>query len=132
MNADFKKRQVLVIVQLLIGSVVLYLLHNYLLGALHINVEFVIPLWNIYMFHFISVLIVYSIVNFRFSNGKKQVFNPFILLMVLKMFFVVIFLFPLFLSDKPDKVGDAVNFFIPYFVFLVFEVYSINQFLSAE
>lgn len=132
MNEEFKKRQILVVLQLLVGSAVLYMLHSYLLGALGLSSELVIPLWTIYMFHFISVLIVYSIVNFRFSNGKKQVFNPFILLMVLKMIFVVIFLLPLFLSDKPEKVGDAVNFFIPYFLFLAFEVYSINQFLSTE
>lgn len=132
MNAAFKKRQALLAIQLLAGSVVLYLLHSYLLNALLPNKQFIIPIWNMYLFHFISVYIVYSIINFRFSSGKKQVFNPFILLMVLKMIFVIVFLLPLFVSDQTDKVGDAVNFFIPYFIFLAFEVYSINQFLRAQ
>ncbi|MCL6266707.1 hypothetical protein [Flagellimonas myxillae] len=130
MDESFKKRQVLFIIQLLAGTIILYLLHNYLLNALLPEKEYVIPLWNVYMFHGISVLIVYSIINFRFSNGKTQVFNAFILLMVLKMVLVVVFLLPLILSNAPDKIGDATNFFIPYFIFLAFEVYSINQFLA--
>ncbi|WP_164033622.1 hypothetical protein [Spongiivirga citrea] len=132
MNESFKKRQLLFMLQLVIGAAIIYLLHIYLLSSLMPEREFIIPLWNVYMFHTISVLIVYSIINFRFSNGKTEVFNPFILLMILKMILVIVFLLPLFLSDAPNKVGDAVNFFIPYFVFLAFEVYSINQFLTAE
>ena len=132
MPESFKKRQLLFMVQLLIGGALLYLLHSYLLNALQPDNKFVIPLWNTYLFHFISVLIVYSIINFRFSNGKTQVFNPFILLMILKMFLVVVFLLPLFVSEAPNKVSDAINFFIPYFIFLGFEVYSINQFLAAK
>ncbi len=132
MDQSFRKRQLLFMVQLLVGAAILYLLHAYLLKSLLPTKEFIIPLWNTYMFHAISVLVVYSIINFRFTNGKTQVFNPFILLMVLKMFLVVIFLLPLFLSNAPDKIGDAVNFFIPYFIFLAFEVYSINQFLSRK
>ncbi|WP_396591148.1 hypothetical protein [Allomuricauda sp. R78024] len=132
MNESFKKRQLLFMLQLIIGTAVLYLLHVYLLNALLPDRELIIPLWNVYVFHFISVLIVYSIINFRFSNGKTQVFNSFILLMILKMVLVVIFLLPLFLSEAANKVGDAVNFFIPYFIFLAFEVYSINQFLAPK
>ncbi len=132
MNESFKKRQLLFMLQLVIGAALLYLLHIYLVNSLMPDTEFIIPLWNVYMFHVISVLIVYSIINFRFSNGKTQVFNSFILLMILKMVLVVVFLLPLFLSDAPNKISDAVNFFIPYFIFLAFEVYSINQFLTAE
>lgn len=132
MDGSFKKRQLFFMVQLVIGAALLYLLHIYLLNALMPDRELIIPLWNMYMFHCISVLIVYSIINFRFSNGKTQVFNPFILLMLVKMILVVVFLLPLFLSEATNKVNDAVNFFIPYFVFLAFEVYSINQFLTAE
>ncbi len=132
MGEFFKKRQILFMVQLFVGAAILYMLHAYLSNALFPNKEYVIPLWNIYMFHTISVLIVYSIINFRFSNGKTQVFNSFVLLMILKMVLVVVFLLPLILSNAPNKIGDASNFFIPYFIFLAFEVYSINQFLAPK
>jgi len=129
---SFRKRQILFTVQLLVGSAILYLLHIYLINALFPDKVFLIPLWNIYVFHTLSILIVYSIINFRFSNGKTQVFNPFVLLMILKMILVIVFLIPLFLSNKTEKIGDTINFFIPYFIFLAFEVYSINQFLTAK
>ncbi|MDT0620532.1 hypothetical protein [Croceitalea vernalis] len=131
MDNSFKGRQLFFMLQLALGALIMYFFHSYLVSSLLPDKEFVIPLWNVYVFHFIAVLIVYSIINFRFSNGRKQVFNPFILLMVLKMILVVIFLLPLFLSDAPNKVSDAVNFFIPYFIFLAFEVYSINRFLTS-
>jgi len=118
--------------QLVIGAAILYLLHVYLLNSLASELEFVIPLWTTYVFHAIAVLVVYSIINFRFSNGKKEVFNAFILLMLLKMVFMIVFLLPLFLSDAQNKIPDAINFFIPYFIFLAFEVYGIHQFLAAE
>lgn len=132
MNESFRKRQLLFTIQLGFVVIILYLLHNYLLNALLPSKEFIIPLWNVYVFHGISVLVVYSIINFRFSNGKSQVFNPFILLMVLKMVLVVIFLLPLILSTSNEKIGDVINFFVPYFIFLAFEVYSINQFLTQK
>ena len=48
------------------------------------------------------------------------------------MILVIVFLIPLFLSNETEKIGDTINFFIPYFIFLAFEVYSINQFLTAK
>ncbi|MEM8927377.1 MAG: hypothetical protein AAGC45_04185 [Bacteroidota bacterium] len=132
MKEAFKKRQLLFMLQLVIVTGILYLLHSYLLNNLSADTTYVLSLWNIYLFHLISVFLVYSIINFRFSNGEREVFNSFIVLMVLKMIFVVIFLLPLFLSDATDKIGDAVNFFVPYFILLAFEVYSINKVLTAK
>lgn len=132
MGDSFKKRQILFSLQLLIGSAILYLLHIYLINALFSAKTFIIPLWNIYVFHIISVLVVYTTINFRFSNGKTQVFNPFILLMILKMILSIVFLLPLFLSDTTEKIGDTLNFFVPYFIYLAFEVYGIAQFLMAK
>ncbi|MEM1257725.1 MAG: hypothetical protein AAGH81_04290 [Bacteroidota bacterium] len=132
MKEAFKKRQLLFMLQLVIVTGILYLLHSYLLNNLSADTTYVLSLWNIYLFHLISVFLVYSIINFRFSNGEREVFSSFIVLMVLKMIFVVIFLLPLFLSDATDKIGDAVNFFVPYFILLAFEVYSINKVLTAK
>lgn len=132
MDKSFSYRQFLFLAQIFALSVVLYLMHAYLLDTLRPNKGTIIPLWTMYVFHAIAVYIVYSIINFRFSNKKKQVFNVFVLLMILKMFFIVIFLLPIFLSKTPDRIPDVINFFIPYFIFLGFEVYSITQFLSME
>ena len=36
------------------------------------------------------------------------------------------------LSDFEDKQPDVFNFFIPYFLFLFFEVYSLTRFLQKK
>lgn len=132
MNAIFKRHQTLFMVQLVIVTAILFLFHSYLLNSFQPDYIFVIPLWNIYVFHVIAVFLVFSIINFRFCNGKTQVFNTFIFLMVSKMVFVIIFLLPLFFSTDTNKVAEATNFFVPYFIFLAFEVYSVNRLLTAK
>lgn len=132
MNEAFLKRQGLFLIKLLGLGGILLLLHTHLVDSISTVDGFIIPLWKIYLFHTITVLAVYSIINFRFSNGQTSVFNSFILLMVAKMFLVILFLLPLFLSKSTDKVFEAINFFIPYFIFLAFEVYSINTFLAQK
>lgn len=131
MNQEFIKRETLFLVQLLLGSLLLYGMHSYLLGYLAKDILFFFPLWNAYLFHIASVFIVYTVINFRFSNGKKEVFNAFMVLMILKMVFAVVFLLPLILSEIEKKTPDVLNFFLPYFVFLAFEVYSVTNFLKA-
>lgn len=132
MNEAFKKRQMLFVVQLSMLTGILLLLHSHLLNSFEPDSSFVIPVWTIYLFHAITILMVYSVINFRFSNGRTSVFNYFIALMILKMIVVVIFLLPLFFSKSSNKILEAVNFFVPYFVFLAFEVYSINKFLVTK
>lgn len=131
-SPSFRKRQRAFILQLAVLSAVLFLLHSYLLSSLAPDSIFVIPIWQVYLFHVITVLLVYGIINYRYTMGKTQLFNAFIVLMVLKMVLVVVFLLPLFLSEVGHKIGDAVNFFIPYFIFLAFEVFSITSFLQSD
>jgi hypothetical protein len=132
MNSIFKKHQALFLVQLAISAVVLFFLHRYLLNSLVPDPIFIIPLVSVYVFHVIAVFVVFTIINFRFSNGRTHIFNTFIALMILKMIFVVVFLLPLFFSTEADKVVDVINFFIPYFIFLAFEVYSVNGLLTQK
>jgi hypothetical protein len=42
----------------------------------------------------------------------------------------ILFLLPLLLSDFENKQPDVFNFFIPYFLYLFFEVYSVTKFLQ--
>lgn len=49
---------------------------------------------------------------------------------LLKMILVIVFLLPLLMIEVKDKKPDVFNFFIAYFLFLIFEVYSIAKFLQ--
>ena len=72
----------------------------------------------------------YTIINYRFSTGKTNVFNVFMILTFLKMIFAILFLLPVLLSDFENKQPDVFNFFIPYFMYLFFEVYALTKFLQ--
>ncbi|RNC88202.1 MAG: hypothetical protein ED556_03185 [Winogradskyella sp.] len=126
----FKKRQISFSLQLVAVTAILFGVHTYLLSYFAEKIEFFFPLWHIYAFHFIVTAIFYTLINFRFSSGKTNIFNLFMGLTFLKMVFAILFLLPVLLSDFENKQPDVFNFFIPYFLYLFFEVYAISKFLQ--
>ena len=125
----FKRRQIAFLLQLLGITVVLLGVHMYLLNYFSDKVLF-FPVWHIYVFHSVVTAIFFTVVNYQFSLGKKQIFNVFMVLTFLKMILAVLFLLPLLLSEFENKQPDVFNFFIPYFLYLFFEVFSIAKFLQ--
>jgi heme/copper-type cytochrome/quinol oxidase subunit 2 len=132
MNELFKKRQVGFLIQLIVLSLVLFGSHSYLNYHFASDILLFFPLWHIYVFHMVTVLAIYTLINYRDSNGKTDVFNVFMLGMLLKMVLTLIFLLPWLLS-KPQQQGfDLANFFVTYFAFLTFEVYYVTKFLQKQ
>ena len=132
MNEAFKKRQTTFLIQLVVVSLLLFATHSYLLYHFANEVLFFFPLWQIYVFLFVVTLLLYSIVNYKFSNGKTEIFNIFMVSTFLKMILAIIFLLPLLLSKQEYKQPDVFNFFIPYFLYLFFEVFSLTNFLKKK
>ncbi|MBC3845712.1 hypothetical protein H8K90_04935 [Winogradskyella echinorum] len=130
MMEEFKKRQITFLLQLVGVSVVLFAIHSYLLYHFAKDVLFFFPIWQVYTFHVFITLLFYSVINYKFSNGQKNVFNLFMVLTFLKMILAILFLLPLLLSDFENKQPDVFNFFIPYFMYLFFEVFSLTKFLQ--
>ncbi len=130
MNDIFKKRETNFLIQLLSLSALLFGIHFYLNFHFANNVDLFFPLWHIYVFHIITIIIIYTLINYRDSIGKTEVFNAFILGMLLKMILALVFLLPWILSKPEQKGVDLANFFIPYFLFLTFEVYSVVKILQ--
>ena len=129
MNNIFKKRQSSFLIQLLVLTVMLFAVHSYL--AYYFTKEILFfSLWQVYTFHFIVTLLIYSVINYQDSVGKKQIFNSFMISTILKMILAVLFLLPLLMSTFENKKPDVFNFFIPYFIYLSFEVYSLNRILQ--
>lgn len=132
MNDLFKKRELNFLIQLIALSALLFAIHSYLNYHFAKEVVLFFPIWHIYLFHFITVIIIYSLINYRDSIGKTEVFNTFILGMLLKMILAMVFLLPWILSKPEQKGYDLANFFIPYFIYLGFEVYSVTKFLQKK
>ncbi len=132
MNAAFKSRQLAFLVQVVVITLVLLGIHAYLLSHFAKNSNYLIPIWQIYMFHFTVTTLLYSVINLQYSRGKTEIFNLFMGFTFLKMILVIVFLLPVLLSDIEKKQPDIFNFFIPYFFYLFFEVYSITRFLQNK
>lgn len=126
----FKKRQLTFLLQLIAVTAILFGMHSYLLSYFAEDVAFFFPVWHIYVFHVLVTALFYTIINYRFSTGKTNVFNVFMILTFLKMIFAILFLLPVLLSDFENKQPDVFNFFIPYFMYLFFEVYALTKFLQ--
>lgn len=129
---EFRKRQISFLLQLLGVTLIVFGIHAYLLSHFAKEVDFFFPLWQIYLFHVLITTVLYSSINYRFSNGKKDIFNLFMVLTFLKMVLAIIFLLPLLLSEFENKQPDVFNFFIPYFLYLFFEVFALTRFLQKQ
>ncbi len=128
----FKKRQTTFVLQLIGIAAVLFGIHSYLLHHFANDSIFFFPVWQIYVFHFVITLALYTIINYRYSSGKTDIFNVFMVMTFLKMALAIVFLLPLILSDFENKQPDVFNFFIPYFLFLFFEVFTLTKFLQKQ
>jgi len=127
---DFKKRQITFLLQLVGVTGLLLAMHGYLLYYFAKETTFFFPIWQIYIFHLIITLALYTIINYRFSSGKTDIFNLFMVMTFFKMALAIMFLLPLLLSDFENKQPDVFNFFIPYFLYLFFEVFTLTKFLQ--
>lgn len=132
MNTDFRKRQISFLLQILLISVVLFAIHQYVLHYFAGSFVFFFPLWHIYVFHILVATVIYTIINYRYSNGKTEIFNIFMGITLIKMILAIVFLLPLLLSDFLKKQPDVFNFFIPYFIYLFLEVFFVTKFLQKK
>ncbi|MFL0352919.1 hypothetical protein [Xanthomarina sp. GH4-25] len=132
MNPAFKSRQLSFLIQNIAVTLILFGIHSYLLFHFAENINFIIPLWQVYVFHFVVTTLLYSVINFQYSRGKTEIFNLFMGFTFLKMILAIVFLLPVLLSDTEHKQPDVFNFFIPYFLYLFFEVFSLTSFLQKK
>ena len=127
----FKKAQTEFLFQLVIFTIVLYITHWYLLHYF-VSEALFFPVRQIYGFHGFITTILYSVINYRYCSGHKNIFNLFMGMTLLKMILAILFLLPLLTSEFANKRPDVFNFFTPYFLFLVFEIFSVTKILRED
>ena len=119
------------LIKLLGFSFLLFAVHFYLVsqffeGNLHL------PIWSIYVFNAVLVAVVYSIILNKSKGESKNIFQLFLMLTIGKMVLAVVFLMPLFFKKSDHTQLEILNFFVPYFLFLTFEIFSLNKFLQKS
>ena len=118
------------IMKLLGVSLLLFLTHYYIYFQFF-NTPLYFPIWTIYCFNAVLVAIVYIIMsNKNKSPNPDNMLSLFLTLTGIKMLLIIVFLLPLFLGKSEHVMLEVFNFFIPYFLFLAFEIFSLNEFLQ--
>lgn len=125
------KEAISFVIKLIMFTLFLFVIHYYILGqffegTLHF------PIWTIYVFNAVLVFAVYSTITYKNRQGSKKMYQLFLSLTILKMILAIVFLLPLFLGKSEHAQLEVINFFIPYFLFLGFEIFSLNKFLQKS
>ena len=87
---------------------------------------------SIYTFHVVSALAVAGIVTLVHKNFKDYAGFAFMGTSLLKMLAAILFLLPGFLSDNKPSLINILNFFIPYFLFLIFEAVQVIKLINIK
>jgi hypothetical protein len=113
-------------------TLLLAAVHYYIFGIFFSEISLYLPLWAIYLFNAVLVLIVFAIVNYKVSKADAKIYNTFLVLTMVKMALAIVFLLPLFAGKSEHARIEVFNFFIPYFCFLAFEILMLNKFLKNQ
>ncbi|PKA82896.1 hypothetical protein ATE92_1036 [Ulvibacter sp. MAR_2010_11] len=102
-------------------------IHYYIFFNFFSEIILYFPLWIIYTFNAVLVFAVFAFVNYKSLQGSEKIYNIFLGLTLVKMVLAIIFLLPVFAGKVESPRVEVINFFIPYFVFLAFEIFSLNK-----
>lgn len=112
-------------------SLGLYAIHVYVLSQFF-DGSLILPVWLIYSFNALLVFIVFSMIKYFAKKKEKNLLNTFLILTLVKMGLIMVLLLPLFFKKPVHLQVEVFNFFIPYFAFLTFEIYSLNNFFQKS
>ena len=104
--------------------------HYYVLSVIMPEAIFLIPIWSIYAFNAVLVGAIIAIVMHYAAKKSDKLFYIFLAYTLLKMVLAIVFLLPLFVQESAYETAEVANFFIPYFGFLILEVFILFDFLK--
>lgn len=105
-----------------------YLIVNFSLS----NYEFFYPTYAIYLFHFLATFLIYLVLVLIYHNFRDKTGFAFMGASFIKMLAAIIFLLPMLLNHTGNAFGDLLSFFIPYFLYLVFETFYAVRLINTK
>jgi len=109
----------------LIFTLILFGLHKYFQYFFFKEVELYHPIYSIYLFLFISLVVLFYFITKAALVKPDTIFTTFAVGSLAKTGIAVLFFLPLIFDEAPNLNYTVFNFFIPYFLFLFFEIYQI-------
>ena len=102
-------------------ALVLFALQYFVTLQLFSAIPFYYSVWSIYILHIVITILAHLFLLFVHKNFPDKTGFTFMGMGVLKMMACVVFLIPMIQSDTINRIPDVGAFFIPYFLFLLFE-----------
>ena len=115
------KKEFRFMVYFMLGMIIFCAIQHYALGYFFPELKFYFSTIQIYSFQSIASLVVCISVFYVNKVFFDKTGFAFIAATFIKMMACVLFLFPFIQSDIENKVPDVIMFFIPYFIFLLFD-----------
>lgn len=113
-------------------TAIFYFLQNFIIGSLKDSYTFYYSVLNIYIFHFIITLVILAVIYLVSKKAPNYIGFTFLGFILFKMVAAVIFLIPLIKMEGVSKIPDFISFFIPYFLFLSYEIYVTLKLLKQS
>jgi hypothetical protein len=102
-------------------ALALFGLQHFITLQLFASTPFFYSTWSIYVFHVTITIAAHLFLLYVHKNFPDKAGFTFMGMGLLKMMACVVFLIPMIQSDTADRIPDVGAFFIPYFLFLLFE-----------
>lgn len=112
-------------------TILLFSIQNYIVANFFSSTAFYFKTWQIYVFHFVTIALLIFFLLHRNKRKPEKTFITFVILSGLKMLSVIVFLSPLFIAKVDSSKQTVIAFFIPYFIFLFFEIWFALQLLNG-
>ncbi|MFH6961019.1 hypothetical protein ACHRVK_00375 [Flavobacterium plurextorum] len=102
-------------------SIVLFVAQYFTMQSLSEKYNFFYAAWSIYLFNILATFIVYLLLIYINKNFSTYTGFAFLGASFFRMMAAIVFLIPFIKSDVANPIVDVSTFFIPYFLFLLFE-----------
>lgn len=87
-----------------------------------LSMEFYYSITSIYLFHFVLTFVILTSLIIIKKFFFEKIGFAFMAFSLIKMLASILFLVPLIKMENIDYIPDVLSFFIPYFLFLLFEI----------
>jgi hypothetical protein len=104
-------------------SIVLFVAQYFTMQFLSDKFAFFYSAWSIYIFNIVATFLVYLFLIYVNKTFADYTGFAFLGASFFRMMLAIIFLIPLIKGKVKDPIIDLSTFFIPYFLFLIFETY---------
>lgn len=113
-------------------SVLLFIVH-FIANLLFLEeVVFYYSLWSIYSFHILSTFLIYFLLVYIYENFSDKTGFAFMGASLFKMLAAILFLLPMLVNNENSPFINLLAFFIPYFLYLIFETFFAVKLINSK